>query len=242
VTDDRPRRSAIVTGSSRGIGAAVAAHLVGRGWQVTLHGRDERRLVEVQRSLGAGAATACFAGDLGEDGIARQLVASHLEHFGALDALVVNAGMAEAAWLSGLTDDSVRDQLEVNLLSSFSLVSAAVDALADSPYCGRIMLMSSITADVPIKKLAVYSAAKAALVSLSRSINLEYGRRNVRATALLPGYVATDLASQGVVADAEHMMSADDIGSVVGLLLEAPSGVIVSECRLMRPISPLYEV
>jgi len=236
-----PPRSAIVTGSSRGLGHAIAAELLGDGWAVTLHGGDEQRLAAITERLGAIGSVNSFAADLRDKSACRRLVIDHLESFGQLDALVVDVAMASPAWIGALGDDAADEQISMNLASAFSLVGAALPHLEAAAHAGRIMVVSSIAAQVPINRLSVYSATMAALLSLSRSINLEYSCRNVRSTAITPGYIDTDLAAGGVVADAEQMMSADYVVQVVRFILNAPSSLILGECSVTRAVSPLFE-
>jgi NAD(P)-dependent dehydrogenase (short-subunit alcohol dehydrogenase family) len=240
------RRAAIVTGSSRGLGLAIATALLHSGWAITLHGRDEQRLAATSRRLGEDApfgvgSTTAFAADLRSKSSCRRLVTHHMNEFGRLDALVVNAAMASPAWIAQLEDEAIDEQIEMNLSSAFALVGGALVHLENAPAGGRVILVSSITAKIPIKTLSVYSATKAALRSFSRSINLECGRRNVRSTAIIPGYIDTDLASGGVVAEAEQMMSADDVAEVTRFLLEAPASVVIGECSITRAVAPLFE-
>jgi len=233
--------SALVTGSSRGLGAATARALSGAGYAVTLHGRDSHSLAAVSETLGDNDQRSVL-GDLADPDVAAQLVADHITAFGGLDVLVVNAAMASPAWIADLSAAAIEREFAVNLTSAFTLVAEALPHLCASSSAGRIVLISSITGVVPIKKLAVYSASKAALLSFNRSINLEYARRGARSTAIVPGYIDTDLAAGGHVADREQMMSADDVADIVRFVVEAPPSMVISEISVARPVAPLYEV
>lgn len=236
---DRP--SALVTGSSRGLGASIARTLAEAGFALTLHGRDRASLDSVSAELGD-AEHRCSLGDLAEPELPRDLVAGHVDCFGGMDVVVVNAAMASSAWIADLSPDAVHRQFAVNLTSAFSLVAEALPHLCASPKAGRVVLISSITGLIPIKTLSVYSASKAALLSFSRSINLEYARRGVRSTAIVPGYIDTDLAAGGHVADRDEMMAAEDVAHVVRFVVEAPASMVLSEISVARPVAPLFEV
>ena len=235
-------RSALITGASRGLGAALARELGARGWSLTIHARDHRRL-DAQREIleSAGVKVAVAVGDLEQPGVATGLVDQHVEHFGGLDALVANAALAQPAWIEQLSLDEVTTQFTVNLTSTFSLVTAALPALQRSERAGRAILIGSITGHYPIKMLSVYSASKAALRSLGDSINLEYGPRGVRATVVTPGYIDTDLSSGTPVATTTEMLSADDVAAAVGLLVELPDRLVIRELPLARASAPFIE-
>jgi len=236
------KRSALITGASRGLGAALARELGARGWSLTIHGRDRQRLEARREALEAsGVEVAVTVGDLEQPGVAARLIDEHVEHFGGLDALVANAALATPAWMEKLQPDEVNTQLSVNLTSTFALVSAALPALQAGERIGRAVLIGSITGHYPIKMLSVYSASKAALRSLGDSVNLEYGARGVRATVVTPGYIDTDLSSGAPVAANTEMLSADDVASAVGLLLEFPEDLIIRELPLARASAPFIE-
>ena len=236
------KRSALITGASRGLGAALARKLAAQDWSITLHGRDEVRLAEQRRVLESeGADVNVAIGDLTDPDLAASLIHDHVEHFGALDALVANAALASPDWIERLRTESVNTQLTVNLTSTFSLVTAALPALQVTERVGRIILIGSITGHYPIKMLSVYSASKAALRSLGDSINLEYARRGVRATVVTPGYIDTDLSSTAAISAGEEMLNADDVATAVALVLELPGDLIVRELPLARAAAPFAE-
>lgn len=235
-------RSALITGASRGLGTALARELGARGWSLTIHARDHRRL-DAQREVleSAGVQVAVAVGDLEQPAVATRLVDQHVEHFGGIDALVANAALAQPAWIEQLSLDEVTTQFTVNLTSTFSLVSAALPALQRGERAGRAILIGSITGHYPIKMLSVYSASKAALRSLGDSINLEYGTRGVRATVVTPGYIDTDLSSGAPAAMTSEMLSADDVAAAVGLLIELPDGLVIRELPIARVSAPFHE-
>lgn len=165
-------RRAIVTGGSRGIGAAVVARFIALGAEVLAPPRTELDLAD------AASITAYFA----------SLVAP-------VDILVNNAGVNWPKRLDDLDDASLDTTLRVNLAAPARLARALAPGMAERGY-GRIVNVSSVWAVVGREGRAAYSASKAGLVGLTRTIALELAPHGVLVNAVAPGYVATDLTRQ----------------------------------------------
>lgn len=180
---------AIVSGASRGIGAATARWLAKAGAAVTLFARSESDLAAVAKDVQqlGGAAMVC-AGDVSDAGDCRAAVDKTLEHFGRLDAVVNNAGTVEPlAPVSGSDVDRWRHNIAVNLLGPFHLIRAGIAELREQR--GRIVNVSSGAATISVENASAYCAAKAALNHFSRVLAAEEPR--VTVVAVRPGVVDT---------------------------------------------------
>ena len=166
----------MVTGASRGIGAAVTRLLRAEGAKVLGVARSEADLVL----------------DVTEPDAGERLVAACRERFGAVDVLVNNAGTSRRRPLEELTDDEWQDQWELNVMTSMRLMRAAAPVMAETGW-GRIVNVSSSSGKRPSPSNAAYSVTKAAQLSLSRVFADAYAARGVLVNAVTPGVVETGL-------------------------------------------------
>ncbi len=187
-------RTAIVTGSSRGIGRAIAELLSAEGARLALVARSADTLDEVATAIrAAGGAALAIPADVTAPDAGERIVAATLAEFGSVDVLVNNAGgnsfMAPIADLRASGWDKA---MALNLGSAIRLIQAALPALVASGH-GSIVNVSSVTALRAAPLLGAYGAAKAALVSATQTLAVELGTQPVRVNALVPGWIATDL-------------------------------------------------
>ena len=182
---------ALVTGSTAGIGKAIAIRFAGEGASVMVTGRDAERGDEVVRACDGRAAF--VAGDLGDPSAADAVVAATVDRFGGLSILVNNAaasGTGDGA-AADLTDDRWQAIIEVDLLAPARLCRAAMPHLRACGH-GVIVNISSRAASRAARGLAAYTAAKGGLEALTRSIAVDEARHGVRCNAVSPGYVLNE--------------------------------------------------
>jgi NAD(P)-dependent dehydrogenase (short-subunit alcohol dehydrogenase family) len=204
--------SALVTGGSSGIGLAIARMLRDEGYGLTLAARNAERLEAVAAELGATAVTT----DVRHEEECAALVAAHLEAHGGLDVLVNSAGVGVAGTVGDMQTKHFDLQQAVNLRGAFLVTRAALPALRTAR--GYVVNLASIAGTMPTPGLASYGAAKAAVISLSRSLDREEADAGVRVTALCPEFVDTPMAAWTGLA-AEAMIQPDDCAEVVRALL-----------------------
>jgi gluconate 5-dehydrogenase len=187
---------AIVTGSSRGIGRAIAEALIGAGAAVTITGRNRERAEKVAGEIAAaGGASLAVPSDISKAADVERLIQTTLERFGHLDVLVNNAGISpfwkKAEYVSEAEWDEV---IAVNLKGTFLCAQAAGRVMIPQK-SGRIINISSVGGRVALPNLAVYCAAKGGVEQLTRVLAAEWARHNILVNAIAPGYVETDLTS-----------------------------------------------
>lgn len=199
--------SALVTGGSSGIGFAIARMLRDEGYTLTLAARRVEPLEEAARSL---AATAVAVDVRSEEECAR-LVAAHLDAHGGMDVLVNSAGVGVARPLADTSTKQFDLQQSVNLRGAFLVTREALPALRAAR--GYVVNLASIAGTIPVPGLASYGAAKAALMSLTRSLVREEAATGVRATAICPAFVDTPMASWTGIDAAELIRPEDCAGS-----------------------------
>lgn len=204
--------SALVTGGSSGIGLAIARMLRDEGYALTLAARRPERLEEAARDLGARA----VAVDVQEEQECARLVSTHVDAHGGLDVLVNSAGVGIAGTIGDTSTKHFDLQQSVNFRGAFLVTREALPALRAAQ--GYVVNLASIAGTIAVPGLASYGAAKAALVSLTRSLIREEAASGVRATAICPGFVDTPMASWTGL-DGEEMIQPEDCAELVRALL-----------------------
>jgi len=195
---------ALVTGSSRGIGRALAEGLAGAGATVVLNGRDPDRLERTRQELAAawGAQRVqAYAFDVTDEAAVEAAVARVRTEVGEVGVLVNNAGVQHRVPMVDLDVADWRRVLETDLTSAF-VVGRAVARTMISRGRGKIINVASVQSDLARPGIAPYTAAKGGLRTLTRAMAAEWAASGVQVNALAPGYLATEM-TQALVDDAE---------------------------------------
>jgi 3-oxoacyl-[acyl-carrier protein] reductase len=198
---------AIVTGGSRGIGAAVAACLAESGASVVVSGRDGERLQRAVAELEASGATVLgIVADAARREDGERLIEAARQQFGRLDVLVNNAGITRDGLLVRMKDDDWDRVLDIDLRGVFLMTRAAAKAMMRQKG-GRIINISSTAAAMGNPGQANYAAAKAGLEGLTRATARELAHWNVLVNAVAPGLIETDMTA-AIPADAREALMA----------------------------------
>ncbi|GAA3528304.1 glucose 1-dehydrogenase [Nonomuraea rosea] len=187
-------RVALVTGSTSGIGRAIAARLAATGHDVVLHGRDEERAAKAAAEVASetGGLTDSVHGDVGDPGLVSAMMRQIYQRHGRLDALVINAGIHAAGLLGMVRHDTIGRLFEVNAIGATHTLQASLRLLrrGTDP---AVVLISSIMGRTGGPGQAVYSATKASVIGLALAAAKELGPSGVRVNAVAPGYIQTDM-------------------------------------------------
>jgi 3-oxoacyl-[acyl-carrier protein] reductase len=232
---------AIVTGASKGIGAAIAKGLAAAGAAVVVNyassqeGAD-RVVAEIAR---AGGKAIAVAADVSKAGDVQRLFDATKKAFGALDVLVNNAGIYRFAPIEEVTEEEFHRQFNTNVLGVLLTSREAMKHFGSDG--GSVINISSIASTSPTPTAVVYSATKGAVDTITRVLAKELGPKNIRVNAINPGGVETEgVHSMGVIgSDFEKQMVArtplgrlgqpEDIASVAVFLASAASGWMTGE-------------
>jgi acetoacetyl-CoA reductase/3-oxoacyl-[acyl-carrier protein] reductase len=187
-------RVAIVTGGTRGIGAAVTDLLSAEGAHVAAvyAGNHEAAHALQERLTGQGSSVSVHAGDIGDPSFCRGLVAELVEQHGRIDHLVNNAGLLVENSAFRMTDDEWDSALRINLSAPWFLAQAVLKPMADAGF-GRIVNVGSVTAAMGSPVEVGYGAAKAGLVGLTRSLARAVARKGITVNLVVPGIFETDM-------------------------------------------------
>ena len=190
-----PRRSALITGGSSGIGLACALALHGDGWDITLVGRRESALVDAAETIlsdAGGAEVHTVSADLAQPDAPPRVVEQHVARFGGIDALVAGAGNYDLDDVRSLTAERWDATLDLHLRGAVLTAGAAARHMSDRGR-GRIVLLSSVNGFHSEPESIAYSAAKTAIISVARSLAVDLASAGVQANAVAPGWVSTPM-------------------------------------------------
>jgi 3-oxoacyl-[acyl-carrier protein] reductase len=189
---DLSGKNVLVTGSTRGIGRAIAETLAKAGARVAVVGRDLQKAQEAATAVGNGALG--FACDVTDTAAIAKLVADVEAAFGSIDVLVNNAGITRDSLVMRLKDEDWDAVINANLRGAFAAIRAVSRGMMKRR-SGRIINISSIIGIIGNKGQANYAASKAGLIALTKSVAKELGSRNILVNAVAPGFIETEMTA-----------------------------------------------
>ena len=235
--------TALVTGASGGIGSAIARALAGQGARLALSGSNSGKLRAFREELneqfgspdaGDHVEITC---DLSNAAQVEELIPATLDTLGGLDILVNNAGITRDMLFARLSDEAWQEVLDVNLTSAFRLTRAALRGMMRRR-AGRIISMTSIVAVTGNAGQGNYTASKAALIAMSKSLAQEVASRNITVNCVAPGFIETamtDALNEKIRAallervPAKRLGSADDIAAAVVYLASDEAAYVTGQ-------------
>jgi 3-oxoacyl-[acyl-carrier protein] reductase len=196
-------RVVLVTGSSRGIGAEVAVKAAGEGAIVAVHYNRSADAAQrtIERVRAAGAEGDCFPADIADGGQAERLVEQVIDRFGRVDGLVNNAGLTQVGPFLEIDPAEWEEIIRTDLTAAFHTSRAVLPSMLERGD-GAIVNIASRLAQMGIAETAAYSAAKAGLLGLTRSLAREFGPRGIRINAVAPGVTITEMTTDLVDSEA----------------------------------------
>ena len=235
---------ALVTGASKGIGAAIAIELAKDGWNVGVNYRSDKEGAErtVKAIEEAGGKAIAVEGDVSDaNGVPDALVSKLEDELGPVLALVNNAGITADGLAIQMGDDDWDRVIDTNLTAAFRMTRRAMRPMIKARY-GRIVNIASVVGPRANAGQANYAAAKAGLIGLTKTVAAEVARRGVTVNAVAPGFIATDMTEElpdaildavpakrvgtpEEVAAAVRFLASDDAGYVTGSTLFVDGGM-----------------
>lgn len=214
MTENIERRVAVVTGSTRGIGRAIARELAAAGMNVVVNSSSERSLpqaAELARTLADefGVEAVPVAANVADEVEANALIDAALDGFGRVDVLVNNAGITRDGLAARMSDDDFDAVIDINLKGTFHCCRAAAKVMMKQRR-GRIINLSSVVGVYGNAGQVNYAASKAGVIGLTKSLAQELARRNITVNAVAPGFIATDMTD--ALSDAQKEALTSRIG------------------------------
>lgn len=232
---DLSGKNALVTGSTRGIGRAIAEAFAKSGARVAVVGRDQQRADEAAAAIGNGARG--FAADVTETATVAKLIDDVEKAFGSIDILVNNAGITRDNIVMRLKDEDWDMVQNANLRGAFAAIRSVSRGMMKKRN-GRIINVASIVGLIGNKGQANYAASKAGLIALTKTVAKELGSRNILVNAVAPGFIETEMTAAmtpearealGKQIALERLGTVNDVAAMVTFLASDLAGYITGQ-------------
>lgn len=233
------RRTALVTGGSRGIGRAIAVRLAQEGCDVAIvyAGNEQAAQQTAQMVEKCGGRSLCLRCDVADPEQSRRAVEQVLETFGGIDILVNNAGIVRDSLVVSMTEEEFEQVIRTNLNGAFYMIKNTCRQFIRRR-SGRIINISSVSGIMGNAGQANYAAAKAGLIGLTKSVAKELAGRNITCNALAPGFIRTDMTEampEKILAGVQEqipcrrMGTPEEIAAAVAFLAGEQAGYITGQ-------------
>lgn len=231
------QRRILVTGSSRGIGKAIALQLAQAGFDITVHARsriDEAQQVVAQiQAMGRKSHYLQF--DVNQRQDIEQILTTDIEQHGAYYGVILNAGLTRDGAFPALTDDDWDSVIDTGLNGFYNVLKPVIMPMIRLKQGGRIITIASVSGLMGNRGQVNYSAAKAGLMGATKALALELAKRNITVNCVAPGLIETDMITDEVKEHAlplipmQKMGQADDVAHLVKFLCSDEAGYITRQ-------------
>ena len=220
------KKNVFITGSTRGIGLAIAHKFASQGANIVLNGRSAISDELLDQFSDYDVKVVAISGDVSDSADANRMVAEAIEALGSVDVLVNNAGITNDKLVLKMTEEDFEKVLKINLTGAFNMTQAVLKPMSKARQ-GAIINMSSVVGLMGNVGQANYAASKAGLLGLTKSVAREVAGRNVRVNAIAPGFIESDMidaipekAKQAMIAQVpmKRIGQAEEVAQVVAFL------------------------
>lgn len=207
-------KTILVTGSSRGIGKAIALRLASDGYDIVLHCRSQRAEADAvaQTIIGMGRAVRVLQFDIGERDIAATTLLADVEEHGCYYGIVCNAGVARDNAFPAMSGEDWDIVLKTNLDGFYNVLNPLIMPMVRRRKPGRIVTLASVSGLIGNRGQVNYSAAKAGIIGATKALAVELASRDITVNCVAPGLIATDMISDVPMEEALKMIPAKRVG------------------------------
>jgi 3-oxoacyl-[acyl-carrier protein] reductase len=230
-------KSVLVTGSSRGIGKAIALRLARDGYQVVVHCRSRRAEADAVAAeiMAAGGSARVLQFDISERELTATALAADIAQHGCYYGVVCNAGVARDTAFPAMTGEEWDQVISTNLDGFFNVLNPLVMPMVQRRKPGRIVTLASVSGLVGNRGQVNYSAAKAGIIGATKALALELAKRAITVNCVAPGLIETDMTSEVPMDEALKMIPArrigrpEEVAAAVSFLVSEDAGYVTRQ-------------
>ena len=231
------KKSVLVTGSSRGIGKGIALRLAGEDYDLVLHCRSNRKLLDnvVAEAQSLGSEVRCLQFDVSDRTQCREVLENDVEQHGAYYAVICNAGITRDNAFPAITDDDWDQVMRTNLDGFYNVLHPVIMPMIRRRQPGRIVTLSSVSGEMGNRGQVNYSAAKAGIIGATKALAVELAKRKITVNCVAPGLIDSDMIDDLPLPEILKMIPMQRVGQVnevaaaVSFLLSADAGYITRQ-------------
>lgn len=231
------QKRVLVTGSSRGIGRAIAVRLAADGYHVVIHCRSQREQAEAVQTLieQAGGSASILQFDVADRCLASASLEADMEQNGAYYGVVCNAGIARDNAFPAMSGEDWDAVIHTNLDAFYNVLNPVIMPMVRRRAPGRIVTLSSVSGLMGNRGQVNYSAAKAGIIGATKALAVELAKRNITVNCVAPGLINTEMLDEAPVEEALKMIpmrragQPEEVASLVSYLLSDQAGYITRQ-------------
>jgi 3-oxoacyl-[acyl-carrier protein] reductase len=232
------RGTVLITGSSRGIGRAIALRLAGDGYDIVVHCRSRVADAEIvaEEARRTGRSARCLQFDVTDREQCAALIAADIEAHGAYYGVVCNAGLAYDTAFPAMSGEAWDSVIRCNLDAFYNVLRPVVMPMVRRRAPGRIVTLSSVSGLIGNRGQVNYSAAKAGVIGATKALAIELARRAITVNCVAPGLIETDMASEHAPVEeilkaipAQRMGKPEEVAAVIGFLMSPGAAYVTRQ-------------